>query len=423
MDDAEQYVKKKEKEHKEHNDHLNKQVDNFIRMHGHLVSIEMPRQSPATSSLSLMAKLTKIVEKLIQARILTEPMKQQLAAIDTQRATCNTLWADVQLAQTAYEDAIDAYNAKAPPDEQVGTVEVPQPPDVAKLYVCPGPCSTEFTTQVLATTTHQVFCDIEPHKSQGYSYYSCPPDYRGCPTHEKLCRGGCGTEFELYGGKPNDVSHYRPCKERIPSSSLLRKTRPCPYRYYQCNPSNTCPNASNHVSDDGSSGSGSNPPNQGSTPPNTSPSDATPNCQDCTSDCSSPCSCSNSGTCGGTVVDNTPNCSGCTSHCSSPCSCTNSGTCNGTVKAPPPPPPPPKTKICDANGWTGCTIRSSDGEECYVDPCSYGCGVSYWSCNPNAAKNHTPTKECRRSGCGNTWQVCQKAPMCKAWSGNKCWAK
>ena len=69
-------------------------------------------------------------------------------------------------------------------------------------------------------------------------------------------------------------------------------------------------------------------------------SDETPNCQDCTSHCSSPCSCTNSGTCNGTVTDNTPNCSDCTSHCSSPCSCSNSGTCNGTVSTPSPPSTP-----------------------------------------------------------------------------------
>ena len=71
--------------------------------------------------------------------------------------------------------------------------------------------------------------------------------------------------------------------------------------------------------------------NSGSTPP----TDNTPNCQDCTSHCSSPCSCTNSGTCDGTVVDTTPNSQDCASDCSSPCSCTNSGTCGGTVSTPP----------------------------------------------------------------------------------------
>ena len=36
-------------------------------------------------------------------------------------------------------------------------------------------------------------------------------------------------------------------------------------------------------------------------------------------------------------TDDTPDCPDCTSHCSSPCSCSNSGTCNGSVASPPPP--------------------------------------------------------------------------------------
>ena len=69
---------------------------------------------------------------------------------------------------------------------------------------------------------------------------------------------------------------------------------------------------------------GSTPPS-GSTPPTGStPPDNTPNCSDCTSHCSSPCSCSTSGTCNGTVVDNTPDCSDCTDGCSS---CPSGGSC------------------------------------------------------------------------------------------------
>lgn len=108
-------------------------------------------------------------------------------------------------------------------------------------------------------------------------------------------------------------------------------------------------------------GSGSTPP--GSTPP-PPPTDNTPNCPDCTSHCSSPCNCTNSGTCNGTVVDNTPNCSGCTSHCSSPCSC-SSGTCNGTVSPPPPPPPPPTPRTCSTERiWSGGTHKCDSAGSC-----------------------------------------------------------
>jgi hypothetical protein len=54
-----------------------------------------------------------------------------------------------------------------------------------------------------------------------------------------------------------------------------------------------------------SEGTGSDPGDSGGDPGSESndppPADNTPNCPDCTSDCSSPCACSNSGTCGGTV--------------------------------------------------------------------------------------------------------------------------
>ena len=146
------------------------------------------------------------------------------------------------------------------------------------------------------------------------------------------------------------------------------------------------------------------------------PTDDTPNCQDCTSHCSSPCSCTNSGTCNGTMTDNTPNCSGCTSHCSSPCNCSDSGTCNGTVAAPPTPTPtPPSPTLCPADEWTGCGSTTSHAKTC-------GGGHLYYTCNPSAVAEHAPSRECRRSGCDNTWARCQKAPMCDVWSGNKCWA-
>lgn len=73
----------------------------------------------------------------------------------------------------------------------------------------------------------------------------------------------------------------------------------------------------------------STPPSGGSTPP----TDNTPNCSDCTSHCSSPCSCSTSGTCNGTVVDNTPNCSDCTDGCSSCPTGGSCGMCNTNYRA------------------------------------------------------------------------------------------
>ena len=127
--------------------------------------------------------------------------------------------------------------------------------------------------------------------------------------------------------------------------------------------------------------------------------DNTPNCSGCTSDCSSPCSCTDSGTCGGTVTDNTPNCDDCTDGCSS---------CQ---------------QLCGASSWTGCTIMSSGGTACYVLKCGQGCGNDYWTCSSSGVAYHAPTKECRRFGCDNSWSNCQKAaPNCNVASG-KCWAQ
>ena len=89
MEKAKELVGEKEDDHEEANDHLNDMVANFGRLHGHLVDIEMPSQSPATNTVALTTKVAKISEKLIQANLLTSAMEKQLAAIETQRETCN----------------------------------------------------------------------------------------------------------------------------------------------------------------------------------------------------------------------------------------------------------------------------------------------------------------------------------------------
>ena len=151
----------------------------------------------------------------------------------------------------------------------------------------------------------------------------------------------------------------------------------CKEKYYICQ--NDCINT--HVPPSGS-GSGS----RSSTP--STPTDNTPNCQDCTSHCSSPCSCTNSGTCNGTVVDSTPNCSGCTSHCSSPCSCLNSGTCNGTVTTPPSGGSTPPEDDDSSSDDSGGSDTGSSGK----------------------------VLTCSRPACGNTWQEGESPPAsCNMW--------
>ena len=122
-------------------------------------------------------------------------------------------------------------------------------------------------------------------------------------------------------------------------------------------------------------------------------------------------------------TDDTPNCQDCTSHCSSPCSCTNSGTCNGTVAAPPPPEPEPTLVAC---GRSACTASVSSSTEHQSSPCA--AGDTYYTCNPNVNvsqwENRHRVRTCRRSGCGNTWQLCQSStPSCSAKSGKRCSAR
>ena len=272
MDEARKFVKAEEKEHEVANDRLNEMVGNFVTLHANLVNIKISA-IPATSTWEFAAAFTQIVEALTKANLLTSAMRTMLTNIEAQRDICNTRWADVLLAQTAYEDAIDAFNAKVSPSEQVKTVEVPQAPSVAPLYLCPGPCSTPFTTKVLATTSHKVFCDIEPHKGSGYSYYSCPPDYpKDCPKkifHNVACRGGCGTMFARNGATsiPKDGEHYKGVCEGfdIPESYIKMfgkssKLVDCPGRFYNCNGQTSatdCPYKKAHVKKGSSSKSAS----------------------------------------------------------------------------------------------------------------------------------------------------------------------
>ena len=167
MDDAEDLVDAEKKPHETATAHLNKQIENFIRLHGHLVSIAI-NDTPATKPKDLIMSVTKIVVKLINTSQLTDVMEQQVTAIETQRGICNDIWADVVLTQTAYENAVDAFNDAVSPEERMIANSMPEPAHVNSLYLCKGPCSTPFETLVLATTSHQVFCE-DPLHPPGYS--------------------------------------------------------------------------------------------------------------------------------------------------------------------------------------------------------------------------------------------------------------
>lgn len=360
-------------------------------------------------------------------------LKQEITSIYIQMESLN---GDLGMLASARDTAYEAYKKTTSQPSDKGPE--PKYADIPNFSLsCLNGCGTVYQSKSVglgnlsdkAIMGHGVYCTSDPHKS--YWYYSCPPEYPGCPAsddHYLSCVGGCGQTGKPqwgyigrtsygYSDKKGLVgnqlvtiaSHLKRCGARL---SKTNPSRTCPGRYYACNnqTSANCPNASNHVSD--------------STPPQST--DNTPNCQDCTSDCSSPCSCTNSGTCGGTVTDNTPNCSGCTSHCSSPCSCSDSGTCNGTVAAPPPSPPEPTLVACERG--RGCTVRSSNGRQCYVDPSRSACGHGYWSCNASAVSWHVTPHPCTRSGCDASYTNCSRGNgTCRAphprggtykWHGN-----
>ena len=171
-----------------------------------------------------------------------------------------------------------------------------------------------------------------------------------------------------------------------------------------------------------------------------SPTDDTPNCSDCISHCSSPCSCTNSGTCNGTVFyhacgahetsvsgdhtygtytcgihsgykcqeshDHKTYISSCTQTDANGNTCTNSSgyyECSQHTHT-----YPPSLVACGGASYTGCSGASSRTEH-HVPLCSNGCGNGYWTCDPNASL-HTETKTCKRSGCGATLTPCQNGP-------------
>jgi len=75
---------------------------------------------------------------------------------------------------------------------------------------------------------------------------------------------------------------------------------------------------------------------------------------------------------------------------------------------PTPPPLSPTTVACGARGWTGCSIRSSDGNACLVDPCDSGCGSYYWSCSTSGVSWHKTSRTCKRANCGASYTNCTR---------------
>ena len=349
-------------------DDLEAKIRKFIEDHEKLKSISLsPKLDPGSA-------LLDGIDKNLQAFQLSSSMNQQLVEIETLGNKVEFLWLDVQAAWYAYYDAVGAYNYAVSPNERVGIRE-PSKQTPTPLYFCAGPCDDLFETASLAQVSHQVYCP-EKHGSSGttgVTYYTCSGSCDRSDEHWRVCGGSCGNKYapkkvhrqgNLYVWVANSP-HYVKCTESV-YGGFWNPNAICGKEYFTCEHS-TCPDSSSrHWS--------SSSPIVSPTPTPTAPSDDTPNCPDCTSHCSSPCSCSNSGTCNGAVVDNTPDCSYCTDGCSSCQSSGDGNTGNGgsgytfTGEC---------TQCGGANFYT-CVYCDQTFDTCYVHLTSCGSSPYGW---------------------------------------------
>lgn len=306
-------------------DDLEADIKSFIKAHEQLKGIRLsPRLDP-------LSQLIDGIEKNLKAKYLSDDMKKQLEAIGNKQNNVAFLWLDVERAWDNYYTAVGEYNYGLSPNERIGITK-PEQETETPLWFCAGSCDELFTTSSGAQVSHQEYCPEKhgPSGVTGVTYYLCSGSCPRSNEHWLVCGGTCGKKFapkRISRGQGNYVyvansPHYVKCDKGV--YSVLPGAK-CGKEYYTCQHS-TCPDSNRHWS----AGS-SPPPNNGGSGGsggggNNQPTDNTPNCSGCTSDCSSPCSCTNSGTCGGTVVDNTPNCNDCTDGCSScPTVCTSCG--------------------------------------------------------------------------------------------------
>ena len=331
---------------------------------------------------------------------------------------------------TAHHNAYHTSLSENPPNLPTDPTDVNLP-----SFECPGTCTQRYPTVSEAINAHYEKCDDTAEgNTENVDVYRtmANPEYPfsgqllvDAVLQSRSVEEGCGRDW--YSCDPdhstNEVYHrVRTCAKGVWATRYKDYTNGKErYRSHTCkDPFRNCMGHTDHhkssISKDEHSEtddtvSSSSP--VASPTPTPTPTDGTPNCPDCTTHCSSPCGCTNSGTCNGAVTDETPNCPDCTTHCSSPCGCTNSGTCNGAASAPstpttPPPEPEPTTVACGGASYTGCPGASS-GTEHQVLLCSNGCGNGYWTCSTDAPL-HTEEKTCKRSGCSATLTPCKNGP-------------
>ncbi len=311
-------------------------------------------------------------------------------------------------------------------------------------FTCVGPCSNTFTLPSSARTSHQKTCGTA--EDVGVAAMRTVPydqgEYRAAIDRILRSRSaseGCGRKYFDCPDYPDTEHKLQTCRKWLwaYSSSERRDVRSsrCADSFRACMRhtkdhrgtwwSFATSHSASPPDDYMSVGSYLHDPDDPDGIYSTS--DETPNCSDCTTHCSSPCGCSTSGTCNGTVSYHT-----CGVHeiavsgdhslqasCSSTdsngnyCTVTSFYACDSHTHS------YPNLVKCGAKNWTGCTARVSSRTEHQVSSCD-SCGSTYWTCNSTALAKHTGTETCNRSACRQTWRRCGSTPTCLANSRKTC---
>ncbi len=351
------------------------------------------------------------------------------SAYETAISECSSRVSAANTALTTYAHAWDKYrvavinhnsqyhgsgSSPSDPAHEESAYNAPELDVDMPSFSCPGGgCNITYSYPSEAREAHFSKCGTADD-AYDTNLYGCGIVYYTCNTADDATHKprDCGLQKWVSGSGGDTLTScgwkYRNCKQ----TSFSR-----PHAISWLSGVNT----------DSICGPSSDDDDSGSDPP----SDGTPNCSDCTSDCSYPCSCTNSGTCGGSnAPDSTPDCMDCSSDCSYPCSCTNSGTCGGSNA-------PDNTPNCDycTDGCSSCDPPSDppdDGDEdededddSSLDTCS-GCDGEYDPESTSAVNLHR-LRTCRFSVCGQSWRRClSSAPLClkpaRQANGQSCWA-
>ncbi len=326
------------------------------------------------------------------------------------------------------------------PSDQAHGISAYLPPDLntdMPKFRCPGGgCNITYKYPSSARTAHYAKCGT---KDDPYNKYlrGCYKVFYTCNTTERARHqpNNCGLEKWVrkngVWSKTACTSDYRNCTQNMQRHATVLGTN----QISMCRPAES----SSPVA---------------SPTPTPTPADGTPNCPDCTTHCSPPCSCTNSGTCNGTVSyhacgqhetsvsgdhsngtytcgihsgykcqeshDHKTYISSCTSTDSNGNSCTNTG---GYYECQPHTHSYPTLVECAHDNCTEMvSSRTSHRTQCGSGQHYYwpGCpnNTNWWSQDSTHA-----LKSCRRNGCSNTWRRClTKTPNCPI-SGTKCWAQ